>query len=87
MPFSSADGAISCDGAGFSNPQPNPQLADCADHPLAVDALPLRASLRPSELPDVGTAFTITFDRLPCCILASGIAVATHEDSYLWSSK
>jgi hypothetical protein len=35
-------------------------LANCSDHPLAVDAFPVRSFVRPTELPHIWTAFTNT---------------------------
>ena len=37
-------------------------LADRADHSLAVDALPMRSPVRPTELPNIWTALPTTPD-------------------------
>jgi len=47
-------------------------LADRADHSLAVNALSLRASVGPTELPNVWTALAIASDQTPllhACLL------------------
>lgn len=40
-------------------------LADCADRPLTIDALPQRPSVRPAELPNMWTAHSATSDETP----------------------
>src|SRR5213594_706182 len=40
-------------------------LADCADHPSAIDSFPKRPFVGPTELPNIWTALATTSDQTP----------------------
>ena len=57
-------------------------LADCADHPSAIDSFPKRPFVGPTELPNIWTALATNPDKTPVLHSYLRIAVAMRRNSY-----
>src|SRR5258707_1619662 len=57
-------------------------LKDCADHPSAIDSFPKGPLSAQRNCQTSGPRLRPLLIRLPCCIPASGIAVAMRRNSY-----